>query len=883
MEQTFPIDRELPSVLAAMASAQRVILSAPPGAGKTTRVPPALLKAEWLRGRKIIMLEPRRLAARRAAEFMAGQMGERIGETVGFRVRGEAKIGRQTRIEVVTEGILTRMLHADPALDEAALIIFDEFHERSIYADLGLALTLDVQQNLRSDIKILVMSATLDAASLSSILDGAAIVKSEGKSYSVDTRYLRFTPKKSKEAVTVDAICAAVKEEEGDILAFLPGRREIRYVENILYERRLPDDVRVHTLYGDAPYEQQEAALTPARPGVRKVILSTSVAETSLTIDGVRIVIDSGQVRMAEFDPRRGMSGLITVPVSKATADQRRGRAGRQQPGICYRMWTEAEHTQLPDYPLPEIKNADLASLALDLAAWGEPTGERLKFIDPPPAHHLAQARALLEFLGALNHEGGITAHGKAMAELPIHPRLAHMIIRGSEIGCTRTACTTAALLEERDLFSGRADADVDLGVRLHAVTQQRSANRQAIERVAAQADRLQSAIERIGTNEKTRHYGVNGGQRADTVGHAEDPGNALIGGRPDTQYSSQSNMKPEATQRKAGAEVNDEHAGLLLAFAYPDRIARRRGEEGSKYLTANGTTAVLPSGSLLAREEFLAIGETDTTGSVPRILLAAPIAQSDIERYMKDALTFEEQIEWNSKEEAVVARSISRLGAVILTEQSITTAPDAVVQAMIAGIRSLGIDSLPWTKESRALCLRAEWARTHCAEAAEFPMMSESGLLAAIEDWLAPFLQGIRRRTQLVSLGLHTILTTRLGYATTRALEKLAPSHLALPSGSHIAIDYSAHPPVLAVKLQELFGQTQTPSIGNGRTPLLLHILSPAQRPLAVTQDLHSFWATLYPELRTQMRARYPRHVWPENPLTAQPTNRTKRRQTNS
>jgi ATP-dependent helicase HrpB len=852
MAYTFPIDAELPALHTAMTSAPRVILSAPPGAGKTTRVPPSLLEAGWLNGRKIIMLEPRRLAARRAAEFMAAQLGERVGATVGFRVRGDAKVSAQTRIEVVTEGILTRMLHADPALEDAALIIFDEFHERSIHADLGLALTLDVQNNLRGDLKILVMSATLDVSSLASLLGNAVIVSSEGRSFSVDTRYLRFVPTKSREAVTADAIGAAVKEEEGDILVFLPGRREIRFVENLLYERRLPDDVRVHTLYGDAPYEQQEAALAPAKNGARKIILSTSVAETSLTIDGVRIVIDSGRVRMAEFDPRRGMSGLITVPVSTATADQRRGRAGRQQPGICYRMWTEHEHAQLPDYPQPEIKNADLASLALDLAAWGEPTGERLQFIDPPPRHHLAQARTLLQYLGAIDRDGSITPHGRVMTDLPIHPRLAHMIIRGAAIGCTSTACTIAALLEERDLFSGRADTDVDLSVRLHAVTHHPSSNRAAVERVLQQAARLHAAIERSGSED--RNVSAAAGARAGT-------------GR-------------LASRRAAGAEVNDEHAGLLLALAYPDRIARRRGAEGSKYLTANGTSAVLPPGSLLAREEFLAIGETDTTGADPRILLAAPISRSEIEHFMKDSLTTEEQIEWNAKEECVVARTVSRLGALILDEQQLQASPEAVGTAMIAGIRSLGIECLPWTKGTRSLCVRAEWARAYCTEAAAFPPLNDDGLMDTLEEWLLPFLSGMRRRTQLASLDLDTILTMRLGYTNVRMLDKLAPSHLSLPSGSHCAIDYTSHPPVLAVKLQELFGQTQTPGIGDGRTPLLLHILSPAQRPLAVTQDLRSFWTTLYPELRTQMRARYPRHVWPEDPLTAQPTNKTKRRQ---
>ncbi len=854
MVQTFPIDSEMPSLLAAAAASQRIILSAPPGAGKTTRVPPALLDTAWLAGRKIIMLEPRRLAARRAAEYMAAQRGERVGETIGFRVRGDARVGSRTRIEVVTEGILTRMLQTDQALEDTGIVIFDEFHERSIHADLGLALTLDVQNNLRSDLKILVMSATLDAVPLAAMLEDAALVACEGKSYDVDTRYLRFAPSKSREAVAVDAVAAAVKEEDGDILVFLPGRREIRFVENQLYDRRLPEDVRVHTLYGDAPYEQQQAALTPARDGTRKVILSTSVAETSLTIDGARIVIDSGQVRSAEFDPRRGMSGLITVPVSKATADQRRGRAGRQQPGICYRLWTEAEHAQLPDHPQPEIKNADLASFALDLAAWGEPTGERLTFIDPPPAHHLSQARTLLRDLGALDRHGSITQHGRSMSELPVHPRLAHMIIRGADIGCADTACTIAALLEERDLFSGRADADVDLGVRLHAVTQRRAANRFALDRVLAHAERLRAAILRSGP-------------------HTESAGSRA--GAPKKRRSG-----PDAPDVP---NVIDEHAGLLLALAYPDRIARRRGAEGSKYLTANGTTAVLPPGSLLAREDYLAIGETDTTGSDTRILLAAPLSQADIERFMDDSIVSEEQIEWSPKDDAVIARRVSRLGAVILDERTISTAATAVTDAMLDGIRALGLDALPWTKDSRSLCLRAEWARTHCAEASDFPPMNPADLLASVCDWLSPFLNGLRRRTQLAALDIDAIMKTRLGFANARLLEKLAPTHCPLPSGSRIAVDYATDPPVLAVKLQELFGQTQTPGIGDGRIRLLLHILSPAQRPLAVTQDLRSFWTTVYPEIRTQMRARYPRHVWPDDPLTARPTNKTKRRQTNT
>ncbi|MGE5314779.1 MAG: ATP-dependent helicase HrpB [Acidobacteriota bacterium] len=841
-----PIDEVMPEIRQALHSGSRLIITAEPGAGKTTRVPLALLDEPWAATGRIVMLEPRRLAARRSAEYMAMLLGETAGKTIGYSMRGERRISNATRIEVVTEGILTRMLQDDPALEGTACLLFDEFHERSIHADTGLAFALDVQTNLRPDLRIVVMSATLDVGAIGSLLGpDAAVVRSSGRSFPVETRYMRFASDKTREALAADAVRTLVKEEEeGDLLVFLPGRREIRFVESLLYERALPDHIRIHALYGEAPSSMQQSALTPAPAGMRKVILATSIAETSLTIDGVRIVIDSGRARRAEFDPRRGMSGLVTVPVSKAAADQRRGRAGRQAPGLCLRLWTEEEQVTLPEFALPEIRTIDLAPLALELSAWGDPWAEHLAFIDPPPPVHLLQARSLLQMLGALDTKGVITPHGRMMNRLPIHPRLAHMIIRSASFHDAERACTIGALLEERDLFSSKSDADVDLALRLDALDRPSKASAASVERILLQAKRLRSMLE-------------------------QEPKEAKPGAR-----------------HTGAAPAMDGGEGALLALAYPDRIARRKDRQGGAYyLTSNGTTAVLPKGSLLSREEFLAIADTDhRQGEAARILLAAPLSIEAIERVLSDAVTEDETTKWNETERAVVSRRIRHVGAVVLSERTIEGDPGDVMQAMLEGVRLLGIDAaLPWTKETRALVQRAEWARQYSEEASAIPEMHEEALARTIDAWLRPFLSGMRRASQLQSLDLRSILESLLGYEHVRLLERLAPSHLLLPSGSRIAIDYSSDPPVLACRLQELFGQTESPSINRGRTKLLLHILSPAQRPLAVTQDLVSFWRTLYPELRTQMRARYPKHVWPDDPLSAAPTNKTKRHQARS
>jgi ATP-dependent helicase HrpB len=825
VKQTYPIDSALPQLLNYFQQTKNIILSAPPGAGKTTQVPIALLSLDWLAGKKIIMLEPRRLAARRAAEFMSDQLGEKIGQTVGYRIRGESMVGKNTRIEVVTEGILVRLIQQDPELPDTGLIIFDEFHERSIHADLGLALTLDVQKHLRNDLYLLIMSATLDGVTIARLLDNAKIIESPGQSYIVTTHYAKFTSEKPVETRIVDTLLRALQEQEGDVLVFLPGQREIRRVENLLWDRRLPEDVLVHSLYGDASYQQQSAALSPAPAGKRKVILSTSIAETSLTIDNVCIIIDSGLARTARFDVRRGMSGLVTIPVSKAVADQRRGRAGRQQPGVCYRLWTEAEHEMLPDYPQPEIKTADLAPLALDFALWGTPNGENLQFLDPPPQPHLLQAQSLLKKLGAVDTSGKLTKHGRAMAELPLHPRLSHMILRGKELRSGSSACDIAALLEERDILTVKKDNDIDLASRLHLLYEKQRTDEGIRERILSQSRRL---------------------KQLENIHQLKD---------------------------------KKEHSpGILLALAYPERVARRRDMKSNRYQMVSGTNAVLPKESLLLREEFLAIGEADGIDTEVRAYLAAPLTKKEIEQVFIESIIEEEEIRWNIIDESVIVRRISRLGSVILSEHPIKPQGEKVVSALVDGIKQLGIACLPWDKETRSLQQRTEWLRKNLASV-QWPDLSDSNLINTIDVWLAPFLDGIWKKEQIAALPLLKILQSYITKSLTHQIDTLAPSHLKLPSGSIVMLDYSGAHPVIAVRLQELFGQTNTPKICNGKISVLIHLLSPARRPLAVTQDLQSFWKTVYPEIRAQMRARYPKHIWPEDPLSAEPTNKTIRK----
>lgn len=824
-----PVDDVLPSLRSALSASPNAVLVAAPAAGKTTRVPLALLNEQWLAGRSIIMLEPRRLAARRAAEYMSGLLGEPVGKTVGYRIRGEARIGRETRIEIVTEGILTRMLLSDQDLPGAGLVIFDEFHERSIHADLGLALTLDLQKHLRPDLRILVMSATLDGAAVSSLLDDASVIESEGRVFPVETIQSTFAADAPLEKRIADAIVRALNNHEGDVLVFLPGIREIRRTDETLASRRLTEDVTIHRLYGDAGLRSQLQSLAPAPSGMRKVILSTSIAETSLTIDGVRIVVDSGLSRTVRFDPRRGMTGLVTVPVSRAIADQRRGRAGRQAPGFCYRIWTEADHASLPDYPTPEIKATDLAHVALDLAVWGDPYARSLRFLDPPPAAHLQQARSLLKTLGAFDDSDQLTSHGRAMAVLPIHPRLAHMIIRGKELGMGAMACDLAAILEERDWvttpppeIAGKSrDREVDLERRWHHWRSKNYIDRWVVARIEEQAARLRSLA------------GID-------------------------------------AYRTSG-----DGSGLLLGLAYPDRVARKKaGTE--QYRTSGGSIAFLPRSSYLSQHEFLAIGDVDGAGNEVKILLAAPLLRVQVVQLFEGQITTSEECAWSDGGQHVVARKVEKAGSLIIDESMVVPRGERVVAAMLEGVRSLGLDALPWSKDTAAIRIRSEWLRRLGGVPIGWPDLSDERLLASIEDWLAPFLGGLWKREHLERLPMSEILLALFTHDQKRALDRLAPSRLVVPSGSSVTIDYSGAQPVLAVKLQEMFGATTTPTVAGGHVNVVLHLLSPARRPLAVTQDLPSFWKNTYPKLRTQMRAEYPKHPWPEDPLTAIPTRRT-------
>jgi ATP-dependent helicase HrpB len=830
--KALPIGAVLPELLTALERNGAAVLEAPPGAGKTTLVPLALLGALWLQQQKIVMLEPRRLAARAAARRMAQMIGEEVGETVGFRTRLETRIGPKTRIEIVTEGILPRMLQSDAALDGVGIVIFDEYHERSLDADLGLALAIETRRYLREEFRLLVMSATLDGARVASLLD-APRVTSAGRSFPVELRYLdRPAPDRFEKAVAT-AISRALDENSGSMLVFLPGGAEIRRVERLLSDPG--PGITVAPLYGDLSPNAQDAAIAPTAPGQRKIVLATSIAETSLTIEGIRVVVDGGQVRAPRFDPRTGMTRLVTNRVSQAASEQRRGRAGRLEPGLCYRLWPEAEQAQLAPYAVPEIRDADLAPLVLTLAAWGSADPATLSWLDPPPQAALAQARELLARLGALDRDGRITAPGRAMAALPLHPRLAHMALKAKEHGRGRLAAAIAALLMERDIIRAaprRRDSDLRLRVELlveRGVTSRLSAE--------LQLDR--------GGAERAR-------QSARQIGRA-------LGLR--------------------GAEAIDaSETGRVLAQAYPDRIAQARGAPG-QFRLSNGSGAELPATDALAREEFLAVGDLDGERKTARVFLAAPLTRAELEADFADQMETSDLIAWDGVEEAVLARRRTMLGALILKDERLPDPPqEQVTAALLAGIRALGLATLPWTRDAEGLRRRVEFLRRSDGES--WPDWSDDALLATLEDWFAPYLNGITRRAQFQNIDLAAALSAALSFAQRRALDEKAPTHVAVPSGSRVPIDYGAGDvPVLAVRLQEMFGATATPAIAGGKVPLLLHLLSPAGRPLQVTRDLGGFWRGSYMQIRGEMRGRYPKHHWPDNPLEALPTARAKKR----
>ncbi|MCK7550628.1 ATP-dependent helicase HrpB [Marinobacter goseongensis] len=821
-----PINNILPKLTATLAETTTVLLQAPPGAGKTTRVPLALLDAPWRGDRKILMLEPRRLAARSAARFMAGQLREKPGQTVGYRTRLDTRVSAQTRIEVVTEGILTRLIQSDPMLEDYAAVIFDEFHERSLQADLGLALVRESQQALREDLRVLVMSATLDTAPIANILGDVPVLSSAGRAFPVEVLY-RPLPRQGRVVDQVVAVVhEALQEQSGSLLVFLPGAGEIRRVEQQL-RNRLPPEVVIAPLYGNLKSAEQDRAITPATGGQRKVVLATAIAETSLTIEGVRVVIDSGQQRRAVFDANSGMTRLVTGRVSKASAEQRKGRAGRIEPGVCYRLWRESEQFGLADYTAPEILEADLAPLVLELAQWGARDATGVAWIDEPPRAHWQQAVALLQWLDMLDADGAITDHGKAARELGIHPRLAHMVLRGRSLGCGVLAAELAALLGERDLLGPGSGADMHERIRvLHGERGHRSIDPARLQAVGQAARRL-------------------------------------------------------AGQSSGGPQTPTEtEIGRLLALAYPDRIARRRSGDAPRYQLSNGKGAALRDGDPLARHDWLVAAELDGKAREATIYLADPVDLADLEQDLASHIRDTEEAHWDDARGTVVARKVRKLGELVLQERALAqVAPELVQRGLLNAIRKKGLESLPWTESSRQWCARVQLLAHTCPEDG-WPDTSEPALLASLEQWLGPFMAGMGRWSDLRRMELMSALNSLLDYPQQQQLQTLAPVALAIPTGQSVRLDYTAdNGPVLAAKLQALFGWTETPRVAGGRVPVVIHLLSPAQRPLAVTADLASFWRNIYPEVRKDTRGRYPKHPWPEDPLTAVAQQGTKKR----
>jgi ATP-dependent helicase HrpB len=836
-----PIDPVLPGLLDALETGRNAVLAAPPGAGKTTRVPLALLTAGWAEAGRILMLEPRRIAARAAAERMAELLGEAVGGTVGYRIRGEARVSNATRIEVVTEGILTRMLQSAPELPGIAAVLFDEIHERSIHTDLGLALALEVQGALRPDLRLLAMSATLDTGAVSRVMarsqNDAPVIESAGRMFPVETRYLERAWAKPGgrgprfEDAAADLVSRALGEAAGDALVFLPGAGEINRVAALL-ARRHPEVV-LCPLYGALPFARQRAVLLADGQGRRKVVLATAIAETSLTVEGIVIVVDCGRARRARMNPGTGMSRLVTVPVSRAEADQRRGRAGRLGPGICFRMWTPGEEGALPAYAPPEILEADLAPLALELAQWGIDDPSRMAFLDPPPGPALSEARKLLGALGALGDDGRITTHGRAMAVRPTHPRLAHMMIRAAEDGDGAEAAMIAAVLGERDPLRGQGRPPVDLALRL-----------------AALSDRAGSAAERA--------YEVDRG----TVERIRAEARRLAPAMGDPV--------------RAGAK-----AGALLSLAYPDRVGLRRPGDDPRYLLSGGRGAVLAAGDPMASLRLIVAADLEDTGREATIRLAAGLAEADLRALHGDRIGWRNSAEWSPRTRQVEARCREMFGSIALADRQWRDAPPEVLGVALAdGIRALGIAALDWPKDAVGLRDRVEWLRAQAGDlAARLPDWSDAGLTACLDEWLTPHLGAMRRVEEASRLDLGALLRMTLDWETQREVDRAAPSHFETPLGDRVAIDYGGAAPVLSIRVQELFGVSLHPAVGDPPVALVIELLSPARRPVQTTSDLPGFWASSYREVRKDMRARYPKHPWPEDPARAEATRQVKRR----
>ncbi len=839
---SLPIHSILPSLQQALQQNTQAILTAPPGSGKTTEVPLAVLAEGWLHSQRIMMLEPRRLAARAAACYMARKLGEQVGQTVGYRIRLDSRISTSTRIEVVTEGVLTRMLQSDPSLAGYGLVIFDEFHERNLHTDLGLALCLDVQHALREDLRLLVMSATLDVEAVSTLMGHAPVITGEGKRFPVQTVYLESPSKRRIEDEVVHMVMKALSQEPGNILVFLPGVKEIRKVEQRLQERFSGENVIISPLYGDLPQRAQDDAIALPAKGHRKIVLSTPLAETSLTIEGIRVVIDAGWVRVPRFDPRSGMSRLETVRVAQDSADQRRGRAGRVEPGMCFRLWTEQEHRVLREQTSPEILEADMASLALELAVWGVIDPAQLSWLDPPPPGAFGQSQDLLKQLEALDEEGKVTDHGRHMVALGLHPRLAHMVLKGKEYGVESLACDLAALLSERDFLKFRGkERNADIRMRLDYFAERQLLNETTV------VD--QGMLQRIRKNSQTIQGNIKGRPSLKKRTHQPSPPTYL--------------------------------AGVLLALAYPDRIAQRQKGNHGRFRLANGRGAHFVEPELLAQEDYLVIPQLDGHQQWAKIFLAAPVHLEGLEDYCADHIRSRTSVSWNNESGEVVARQQQCLGELILEDHPLPHPdPTLVVDLLLQGIRQRGLKCLPWSKDLRHWQTRVGFVRSLEGAESSWPDVSNEGLLTSLDQWLAPFIQGKIRLNQIQDPDLRKALFALLTWEQQQKLDQTAPTHFTVPTGSRIPLDYeSGEVPILKVRLQEVFGVKETPTIGKGKVPLVIHLLSPARRPVQVTQDLVSFWKTSYQEVKKELKGRYPKHFWPDDPLQAEPTCRVRKK----